>query len=330
MAENNKEKVMREHMQERLGKVNNYELYPPLPRSLNIELNNTCNQKCVFCSFHGKYSKYKLKPAVMDAEFAKKILLRARELGIGQKEVGFYLAGEPFCYPRLAEIIAYAKELGYEYIFLTTNGVLANPDKLKEVITAGLDSIRFSVNAADRDTYRELHGTDDFDNVLDNIKFLHQYIVEKKLNIATSLSCVITKKTLGIQNAVRELFGEYVDDILFIPVTLGRLQDLPEVKEQYEVINDDELEMNENAVCPVLFDTMYINALGQVAPCCNAYDYDLSFFDLKQEFDLEKAWYSEDYLKYRKVFLEHSIIYDGTICGSCYMVKTGVQRLILE
>ena len=329
MTENSKDKVMRKHMQERLGKVNNYELYPPLPRSLNIELNNTCNQKCVFCSFHGKYSKCKLQPAVMEAEFAKKILLRAKELGIGQKEVGFYLAGEPFCYSRLTEIIAYAKELGYEYTFLTTNGALAYPDKLKAVIDAGLDSIRFSVNAADRDTYKELHGTDDFDNVVSNIKFLHKYIKEKQLNVATSLSCVITKKTLGIQKAIRELFGEYVDDILFIPVTLERLVDLPEVKEQYEVINDDELEINENAVCPVLYDTMYINALGQVAPGCNAYDYDLHFYDLKQEFDLEKAWYSEGYLKYRKVFLEHSS-YDGTICGSCYMVKKGVQRLMME
>ena len=99
---------------------------------------------------------------------------------------------------------------------------------------AGLDSIRVSVNAADRDTYKELHGTDDFDNVLNNIKFLHQYIKEKELKVATSLSCVITKKTLGIQNDVRELFDKYVDDILFIPVTLGRLVDLPEVREQYE------------------------------------------------------------------------------------------------
>lgn len=329
MSVNDKDKIMRKHMKERLGRVNNYELYPPLPQNLNIELNNTCNQKCVFCSFHGKYSKYKLKPAVMEAEFVKKLLLQAKELGIGQKEVGFYLAGEPFCYPRLTEIIAYAKELGYEYIFLTTNGALANPDKLKEVIDAGLDSIRFSVNAADKDTYKELHGTDDFDNVLNNIKFLHQYINEKGLKVATSLSCVITKKTLGIQKDVRKLFDEYVDDILFIPVTLGRLVDLPEVREQYEVINDDELDTNEDAICPVLFDTMYINALGQVAPCCNAYDYDLSFYDLKQDLDLKKAWYSDGYLSYREVFLEHKS-YEGTICGSCYMVKAGVQRLMME
>lgn len=329
MSEKSEVQVMRTHMQERLGKTNNFELYPPLPKNLNVELNNTCNQKCVFCPYHGEYSMRKLKPATMDADFAKKILLTAKELGIGQNEVGFYLAGEPFCYPKLAEIIAYAKSLGYKYTFLTTNGALASPQKLKEVMDAGLDSIRFSVNAAERDTYKELHGTDDFATVLDNIKFMHQYISEKGLKVATSLSCVITKKTIGIQKDIRALFQEYVDDIVFIPVTMYGLKDVDKVKEKYEVINDDELEINESAVCPVLFDTMYINASGQVMPCCGAYDYDLSFYDLKEDFNLEKAWNSEGYLKYRKVFLEHGS-YEDTICETCFMIKDGVQRLILE
>ena len=323
------DKVMRKHMQERLGKINNYELYPPLPKNLNVELNNTCNQKCIFCPYHGEYSMRKLEPAVMEANFAKKILLEAKELGIGQREVGFYLAGEPFCYSGLAEIVRYTKELGFEYTFLTTNGALAKPEKMKEIIDAGIDSIRISVNAADRDTYKELHGTDDFNAVINNIKFMHQYIRDKELNIATSLSCVITKKTLGIQKDIRALFGEYVDDILFIPVTMYGLMELPEVKEKYEVINDDELEINRDAVCPVLFDTMYINAAGQVMPCCGAYDYDLSFYNLKEDLNLVKAWNSEGYLKYRKVFLEHES-YEGTICETCFMIKDGVQRLMME
>ena len=49
-------KIMQKHMRERLGKVFHAVMEPPLPASLNIELNNTCNQKCVFCPFHGKYS----------------------------------------------------------------------------------------------------------------------------------------------------------------------------------------------------------------------------------------------------------------------------------
>ena len=157
------EQVMQQRMQERFGKVFNFSSNPPLPRSLNIELNSSCNHKCIFCPFHGKYGESHPKPAVIPLEKAKMIVDQAKKLGIGEKEVGFYLAGEAFLYKDLAEIIAYTKNAGFDYLFLTTNGALATPQKMKDVLDAGLDSIRFSINAADRDTYLEIHGRDDFD-----------------------------------------------------------------------------------------------------------------------------------------------------------------------
>lgn len=51
---------MRKHLEERFGKVFNLQKNPPLPKSLNIELNSTCNQSCVFCPFHGKFAPGKL------------------------------------------------------------------------------------------------------------------------------------------------------------------------------------------------------------------------------------------------------------------------------
>lgn len=324
-----KNKVMRTHMQERLGKVVNYMLEPPVPASLNIELNNTCNQKCIFCPYHGKYAPERLEPAVLDVDFVKSLLKQAKEVGIGEKEVGFYLAGEPFIYPKLAEVIAYAKELGFKYIFLTTNGAFATPEKMREVLEAGLDSIRFSVNAPNRELYKELHGTDDFNVVCDNIKYLHQYIQEKQNNIAVSLSCVITKKTRGIQAQMREIFSPYVDDIMFIPVILSRLNNLEELKELYEMQDDENAVINTDYICPVLFNSMYINALGQTVPCCNSYDMKVSFTNLKENDNLLKAWHSEEYAKYRKIFLENASD-EGTLCATCIMRKKGVQRLSME
>lgn len=322
-------KIMQEHMRERLGKVFHPQMNPPLPGSLNIELNNTCNQKCVFCPFHGKYARKKIQPAILTQDFVKKLLKQAWELRIGRKEVGFYIAGEALLYPGYAEIVAYAKDLGFPYVFLTTNGALAEAEKMKAIIDAGLDSIRFSVNAADSKTYEELHGRDDFEKVLANIKFMHKYIIENDIDIATSLSCVITKKTQGIEKRMKQIFSEYVDDMVFIPVILERLKNMKELKELYEVISDDGVEINTSWVCPVLFDTMYINALGQAVPCCNAYDDDVFFFDLKEDHDLTKAWHSDGYQRYRSIFLEQADD-EGTICQKCLLRKKGVDRLLYE
>jgi MoaA/NifB/PqqE/SkfB family radical SAM enzyme len=323
------EKVMREHMKERFGKTFNYSENPPLPASLNIELNSTCNQKCEFCPDHGAHAVHPTKPAVMDTNDAKRILDEAARLGIGRKEVGFYLVGEAFLHKDLAEVVAYAKKLGFKYTFLTSNGSLATPDKMRAVLDAGIDSLRFSVNAADRETYRIVHGTDDFDAVCENIKFMRKYIDDNSLNVATSISCVITKRTLGIQKKVKEIFGGYVDDILFIPVMINRLYCDEKFKNEIQLVDDSNAVINRDFICPMLFDTMYVSAEVKVIPCCNACTSDCSFYDLKENFDLESAWNCDEYRRYRNIFLKNNDDFDS-ICKDCLLRMSGVERLMLE
>lgn len=319
------EQTMRKHLKERFGGKSNFIDVPPLPSSLNIELNNTCNQRCVFCPYHGEYAPIIPQAAVMTFEKAVEILDEAKKLGIGEKEVGFYFSGEVFLYRDLARIIKYAKKIGFKYTFITTNGALASRDKMKDVLDAGLDSIRFSVNAADRQSYLEIHGKDDFDKVLENIKFMHQYILDNSLKVATSISCVLTKKTADIQNQIRETFGEYVDDILFIPVMLNRLKCGQDFIEKYQMIDDSKAQVNPNFICPILFNTMYINANLEVVPCCDAYHENCSFYDLKENLDLEAAWRSDKFIKYRNIFLKGADD-NGTVCENCMLRKKGVER----
>lgn len=318
------ENIMRQHMSDRFGRVFNFHDNPPLPKSLNIELNNTCNHNCIFCRYHGKYANNKPKPATMSVDNAKKILYESKKLGIGEKEVGFYLSGEVFLYNDLAEVIRYAKSLGFKYTFITTNGSLATPDRMKEVLDAGLDSIRFSINGMDKKTYKEIHGRDDFDEVCRNLKYMHKYIKDNSLKVATSISCVLTKKTRDIQDNVKDLLGEYVDDIVFFPVILARgLNCNDDFIKDNQYVDDSKLEINHDYVCPMLFDTMYITANLEVVPCCEALYY--VFYDLKTNMDLVEAWNSESYRKYRKMFLNRSSD-EGTICEDCLLRKGGTER----
>ena len=322
--------TMRDHMKERLGgKPDFLSLEPPLPRSINIEVNNTCNQRCVFCPYHGRYTLSEMKPAVLEVKFVKELMFQAHSLGMGEKEIGFYLAGEAFLYKDLVELIAYAKELGFEYVFLTTNGALANHKRMQEIIDAGIDSIRFSVNAPDKERYKEIHGKDDFDTVLDNIQYMRVYLDEKNIDIATSISCVITRRTQGIENDMRRVFGKYVDDIMFIPVMLNRLSNIEEVKKLYEVIDDSDSKVDKSFVCPLLFNTMYINAFGRVVPCCDAYDNGTYFADLNKNSDLRAAWNSNGYKRFRKIFLEDASD-EGTICETCMLRRKTVTRFTYD
>ena len=57
-------------------------------------------------------------------------------------------------------------ELGFQYTFLTTNEVLATSERMQAILKAGLGSIRFSVNAPERETYKKLYGKDDYNTVM--------------------------------------------------------------------------------------------------------------------------------------------------------------------
>ena len=315
---------MKSHFKERFGSNENFSLLPPLPNSLNIELNNTCNHKCIFCGLHGPYAP-PMKLCVMDLDFVKKILIQAKELGIGEKEVGFYLAGEPLLYDKFVDVIRFAKELGFKYTFITTNGVLAKPKIMKEVIDAGLDSIRFSINASDKETYKIIHGKDDFDVVLDNIRFLHDYLNKMKKHINTSISYVVTKKTESGIKKMKELFGSMVDDILFIPVMhLNKLN--LDLDHEYSIIK--ETNENKKLMCPIIFNTMYINSDAKVKLCCTTYQNSLYIADLKKELDLKAAWESPIYKKYRKAFLDNDV--SNTLCEDCILRTQGVSRMFIE
>lgn len=318
-----RKQVMRKHCEERYGVLKNAMMHPPMPESLNIELNNTCNHRCVFCTYHGTGSTtIHPKPEVMQYEFAKKLIHQASRLGIGRKELGLYLSGEPFLYSRLTDLVRYAKTEGFPYVYLTTNGALATPENMKAVLDAGLDSIRFSVNAADKDMYQYIHGKDDFDQVVSNIQFMHSYIEENKLNVATSISCVITKKTQNIREKMKSMFEKYIDDIVFFPVSFAYREN-DSLKAELGIVEEPS-EIDYDFKCPVPFNSMYIDAGGHLLYCCESALMGGYIADLHDDFDLEKAWYGEEFCRIRSIFLEGASD-KNTVCENCRIRKARLK-----
>ena len=98
---------------------NLYFLEPPFPKTnFLMELSNVCNHACIFCT----HQKMQRKVGRMNQALGFDILRQAYELGT--REVGFYATGEPFLIPELPAYIQKAKELGYTYVYLTSNGAM--------------------------------------------------------------------------------------------------------------------------------------------------------------------------------------------------------------
>lgn len=129
------------------------EVCPP-PKSVKIELTNVCNYQCGFCSLRTRDKPGKDCLAMDDF---RRVVDEAVSAGV--KEVGVFYLGESTMEPDLlVDAITYCKASGVEYVFLTTNGSLMTPALAVRCMAAGLDSMKFSINAADEEQFEAVMG----------------------------------------------------------------------------------------------------------------------------------------------------------------------------
>jgi len=285
-------------------------LNPPFPDAIKIELTSFCNYRCTFCA-----SKRSLRPrGNMDVEFLHRILREAKSIGV--KEMGMFLLGESMILKDLADHIRYAKEtVGIEYVFITTNGYLCTPEKMVPIIEAGLDSIKFSMNAGARDRYREMHNVDGFDNVVENIKWLHTYLKENKIKtLRTCVSSIAMPDHMLELDKFRDMISEYVDEFYYLPLynQAGHLGSY----EYTKIIGNPGRYANMvlSIPCWALFNAAKITWDGKLTACCFDHDTRFEIANLN-DVTLLEAWNNEKFVEMRRQHLERDL--KKSLCARC-------------
>jgi len=290
-----------------LKKANRDELYclePPWPHSnFLIETSNGCNQKCIFCA----YTKMTRKVGKIKPEFVYDILQQAYDMGT--REVGFYATGEPFIVPELPDYIKKAKDIGYEYVYLTSNGVLATPERIRAVVDAGLDSIKFSINAPERNTYEFIHGKDDFDTVMENLIYLNKYRQECGRHYKIFVTAILTRFTEYMKDEFHSLFGNLSDEIVFKNV-YNQGGYMPEIETLLKCYSDEETFRR----CNLPFDAISITYEGYLSIENADYDNMLVVADLNKV-SLKDGWYGEKMKEVRQKFIDGNL--EGLVCDGC-------------
>lgn len=287
---------------------NQYKVVCDIPKNMLMELTNCCNNTCLFCA----NSKSTKKRGFIETATAKKILKEAYDLGV--REVGFYGGtGEPLLDNHLEEYISYAKDLGYEYTYITTNGALLNKERANAIIKAGLDSIKLSINAVNREMYQMIHGKDEFELVMDNLKYLHSLKQDTNNRFRLYVSYVASRYTDVEQKELEEVFGCYVDEIGYCKCNNVAGYMSEELRQFLSVGNYLSFHP-EGGICPLPFKTLYISYEGYLTMCCADFQNYLVVADLKEE-KLEDAWNNQYARKLRERHIAHEI--EGTRCFNC-------------
>lgn len=277
-----------------------HELRPPFPREILVEVANICNHACHFCA----YRLMTRAKAVMSFDRFTRILEQAFESGA--REAGLYAGAEPFSVKNLHQYVAAAKEIGYEYVYCTSNGSIPTHDRLKQVIDAGLDSLKFSVNGGDRETYHRVHGQDHFDRVIDNIRFVADYRKGLGRPLRLYASFVQTPVNAASFPSMKALLEPIVDEIFHVHAmnVSGQNPDLPTP--------------DFDGPCSQPFKRVTITQEGYLRLCCNDYQNLLAVEDLNL-MSVGDAWWSDRMVDMRRRHLEDKL--EGTLCFNCMTGK---------
>ena len=289
-------------------KTSNKQEVAEVPKNTLVELTNACNHACVFC--YNPKMKRKISSLSLDkfVEFTKK----CQEEGV--EEIGLYATGEPFMTKNLDKYIYEAKRIGMKRVYITTNGALAKIDNAKRCIDAGLDSIKFSINAGTKESYKVVHGHDDFDNVLLNIKNIYEYKVNNNLNLQLLSSFVFTNLTKSEIKIFKKTFGKYLEEMIFFPAGNQGGRNIDTAKNITSELNNIKKDNNYQP-CEMLWNRLHLTSEGYLTACCVDYENDLTYKKFNSGEKIYDQFNNTTIRSLRKKHLENNL--ENTICNGC-------------
>ena len=174
------------NMKRRIKKDGNIEFPPVMPEkqvmmfdAVNLDTNNTCNQRCRFC-----FTDFSNTKTNMDVETFKsvlKVLPYVRDYAGGGYGFYFSCIYEPTINPNFLKCLSLLPPIGKNKCFITTN--LARPmtkEYITEMIPSNVHLINISIESLNEYKFEYITQNKKFDVYKNNLKLLEEAINENK------------------------------------------------------------------------------------------------------------------------------------------------------
>jgi len=131
-----------------------------LPYYYAVHLNQPCNQRCIMCVPNGQHGR-----AVLPLERFEALFAQLRSVAEHITLIG----GEPFMYPWIREVLGLLAQHPIA-VTINTNATMLTAPMLPRLTALHELHLKCSIDAATRDTYRRIRGTDMFERVVANLR----------------------------------------------------------------------------------------------------------------------------------------------------------------
>lgn len=304
---------------DKITKVEHFRPNLPAPKSVKIELSPRCDYRCGFCALRTR----ELQPVKdMDLGFFQRITSEMREAGV--EEIGMFFLGESMMNPELLESAVYwcKKVLDFPYVFLTTNGARAEPEAVNKIMKAGLDSLKFSINAYDEEQFEKVMGVPRvlYQRALNNLKEARRVRDEGHYSCGLYASSILYdgEQQKKMQALLNEKVLGFVDEHYWLPLySMGSFAEQREKELGYKPIagNQGRLgNLREPLPCWSAFTEGHVRADGGLSACCFDAGGQWEMGNLNETSFMD-AWNSEKFQELRKAHLNKDV--KGTICENC-------------
>jgi radical SAM protein with 4Fe4S-binding SPASM domain len=238
------------------------------PFSAIIEATNACNFNCVYC-IHT--TRKQVGPNnYIDVKLYEKFINDLQLFPEKLKTIHFIGVGEPLLHKEIATLIKLSKTAAREVV-LITNGALLKPEKVEQLLDAGLDVIRVSLQGVSADDYINIAGVGtgfDFDMFVSNLEYLYKNKRQCRIYMKMpDIAINIEEKKLKCEKLFRDKCDNlYIQDI----VPTEGVTNYDKIGETYNkqynrTVHQEAL--TEVLVCPQPFFQFLLLPDGKVHPC---------------------------------------------------------------
>ena len=292
---------------------------PPAPKSVKIEVSPRCNYRCGFCALRTREVQPKWD---MDFGLFKRITREMRDAGV--EEIGLFYLGESFMNPRLlVDCITWLKhDVGMPYVFLTSNASMSFPEAVEECMKSGLDSLKWSVNAADEKQFEKIMGVSRklFRRALKNIQAAWEVreLGGHKTGLYASSIRYDGKQQEKMEKLLAESVRPWVDQHYWLPLySMGAFATQREEQLGYRPTAGNQGRigaLREPLPCWSAFTEGHVTAEGKLSACCFDATANWTMGDLNRQPFME-AWNSAPFVALRAAHLRKDVT--GTVCEKC-------------
>lgn len=327
--------------------------YPP--RHITIGISSACNNKCLFCSYHGKdaagVSNASGLPYMLSLEDFKRMVDMAKDAGVPRVHV--CATGEPFLHPNILDMIDYVIEKYGKVTFQTNfwKKIFDEKGYLDEIVKRAdhIACITTDILSSDPEEHEKIKNGASYEELLAQLAY-----ISKRSNIPFNAVCILTRSNhdniiglvkdihdkgiknfeLQVTNLLSYDYSEYTSsDNVYTSLDediTAMLQELKKEGEKYgvRVLIPEPADKTET-ICPLLwekFQTWPVKGCDKerygenmiLVACAAVIRGELNSLGYLFDYDnLMDAWNNEKLVRLRQDLLDGK--YPSDFCRNCHL-----------